>query len=101
MSSQDQDVHADPLDTPKPLEPQPSDSVVRNAHSASIPSEEDSAVTKADKFERRKLDNGQHDEEPASKRVKIEDEHDDEPPVPIERHKGVAPIKAEYYCQWH
>ena len=95
MSSHDQDVPPNPLNPTKPLEPQPSNSVIQSAHPASIPQEVDSAVTKAEKVERHARDDGVHDGEPTTKRVKLDGEHDGESPIPTGRQKGVAPIKAE------
>lgn len=63
----------------------------------STPQEHDSAVTRAEKFERPTLANErQDDESPPSKRVKLDSNDDLNPSTtPNERRKGVAPIKAE------
>ena len=95
MSLQDQDAPCIPLDPTAPLVPELPDPVIKNAYPASVPQDEDSAVTKAEKFERHAHDDRVHDGEPTPKRLKLIEEHDGEPPVPTGRQKGVAPIKAE------
>ena len=58
---------------------------------------QDSALTKAEKFERPTslTELNENDESPPQKRVKLSNEANGRP-TPSERQKGVAPIKAEY-----
>ena len=93
---------SNPLSPSSQLRPPPRDIQLEEAHPPQPPLPEDSAVTKAEKYER----NGQLEhtlcdddiEAPSAKRVKLEDHG-----APIEkdiavkstRVKGVAPVKAE------
>ena len=61
----------------------------------SIEYQEDSAVTKAEKFERHP-DRDDDVPESAAKKIKLEPHPEAEIPTQSERVKGVAPIKAEY-----
>ena len=87
---------------PNPLEPdvklkEPSVSSLadKTAHPQDLQMAEDSAVTKAEKYERHGFINGV--EESPSKRRKLDPSQEDEDVVPTksERVKGVAPIKTE------
>ena len=108
------DGHAllsNPLEPSEPLKAEPSMGLLAEApNPASVPQEEDSAVTKAEKVERL-LAKEQDEEAPPSKRIKlagsdseassngikpVTDDHEGSGPTPSERQKGVAPIKAEY-----
>lgn len=66
------------------------------AHPQKEQKDEDSAVTKAEKFER----HGPSDEfeESPAKRVKLDNDLEHSAPTSSERQKGVAPIKPEYSC---
>ena len=85
----DPDTTLKPILAPEPIE--------RSVHPQQNPEDEDSAVTKAEKFERHAASG--HFEEPPSKRVKLEPNSDtlegDPGPTKSERQKGVAPIRAE------
>ena len=62
-------------------------------HSQPLPTAEDSAVTKAEKFERHGITDGV--EESPSKRRKVDPEGGTQGPTRSERQNGVAPIKTE------
>lgn len=62
-------------------------------HPQQVPTNEDSAVTKAEKFERHGIADGMEESPP--KRRKLESENGMQNPTPSERQKGVAPIKEE------
>lgn len=85
---------------PNPLEPAiklekslNSDVLDKTVHPQQAPNAEDSAVTKAEKFERHGIA-GVVEETP-SKRRKLEPEIGTQHPTRSERQKGVAPIKKE------
>ncbi len=85
---------------PNPLEPaikleQSShpDLVDKIVHPQQLLAAEDSAVTKAEKFERHGI--AEAVEESPSKRRKMDLENDSQGPTQSERRKGVAPIKKE------
>lgn len=87
---------------PNPLEPaiklrDPSNSglVDQNIHPLQVSAVEDSAVTKAEKFERHGSTDADGVEESPSKRRKIISENETQRPTRSERQKGVAPIKPE------
>ena len=87
---------------PNPLEPaiklkDPSNSgfVDHNIHPLQVSAVEDSAVTKAEKFERHGTTDADGIEESPSKRRKIISENETQRPTRSERQKGVAPIKSE------
>ena len=89
---------ANPFDPAKSLKaPKPIESLT---HPQKTQEDEDSAVTKAEKFERHAA--AEHDEEHPSKRVKLESSGDtlegDPSLTNSERQKGVAPIKSESVC---
>ena len=65
----------------------------KTVHPQQVPTAEDSAVTKAEKFERHGIANGV--EESPSKRIKLEVENGVQRSTRSERQKGVAPIKVE------
>ena len=65
----------------------------KTVHPQQIPMTEDSAVTKAEKFERHGIADGV--EESSSKRRKLDSENVNRGPIQSERQKGVAPIKKE------
>ena len=65
----------------------------QNVHPQQIPMTEDSAVTRAEKFERHGIADGV--EESSSKRRKLDSENTNRGPTQSERQKGVAPIKKE------
>ncbi|KAL9068350.1 MAG: hypothetical protein Q9161_006273 [Pseudevernia consocians] len=86
---------------PNPLDPavkleQPFNSHVvdKTVHPQQASTAEDSAVTKAEEFERRGIADGV--EESLSKRRKLDLEIGTQGPTRSERQKGVAPIKKEY-----
>lgn len=100
-----------PLNPSEPLEAEPSTGLPDELpNPGSVPQEEDSTVTKAEKVER--LQTKERNEEvPPSKRIKlagndsevssngiepVTNDHKASGPTPSERQKGVAPIKAEY-----
>jgi hypothetical protein len=85
----------DPVNGTEPLVAQLPDSIEGQIHPAAAPAEEDSAVTKAEKYERHALDDRSHGDEPPSKKVKLEADQSPKAPKPVERIKGIAPIKAE------
>ena len=85
---------------PNPLEPAikledsfNSDPLDKTVHPQQGITAEDSAVTKAEKFERHGIAHGV--EESPSKRRKIDAENGTQNPSQSERQKGVAPIKKE------
>ena len=108
MAEQEQN-EVDP--PPNPLEPaiglqEPSEltSVKKVAHPQDVHAAEDSAVTKAEKYERHGVADG-IEQSPSKRRklgthLKDEDvlKDEDARPTPTERQKGVAPIKAESGC---
>ena len=65
----------------------------KTVHPQQIPMTEDSAVTRAEKFERHGVADGV--EESSSKRRKLDSENGNRGPIQSERRKGVAPIKKE------
>ena len=65
----------------------------KTVHPQQSPMTEDSAVTKAEKFERHGIADGV--EESSSKRRKLDSEKGNRGPIQSERQKGVAPIKKE------
>ena len=85
---------------PNPLEPavelveSPNPRMLdKTVHPQQIPMTGDSAVTKAEKFERHGIADGL--EESSSKRRKLDSENGNRGPIQSERQKGVAPIKKE------
>lgn len=85
---------------PNPLEPavdlvesSTPHSLDKTVHPQQVQMAEDSAVTKAEKFERHGLADGV--EESSSKRRKLDSENGNRGPIQSERQKGVAPIKKE------
>ena len=97
MSSIDVTAPGNPLDPSERLEPASSAGISDELpNPGSAIQEEDSAVTKAEKYER--PSSQRHDDEaPPSKRIRL---GESQPKIsgltPSERQKGVAPIKAEY-----
>ena len=97
MSDLQQDGGNAPLN---PLEPsvklgQPSDTVNSAVHPQNEPLEGDSAVTKAEKFERRSKED-ELEESPAKRRKTDAGlRNEDQSLTKGERQKGVAPIKPE------
>ncbi len=88
------------LNPPNPLEPaieleesSTSDLLDKNIHPQQSPTAEDSAVTKAEKFERHGIADGV--EGSPLKRRKLDSENGSQGPTRSERQKGVAPIKKE------
>ena len=65
----------------------------KTIHPQQNPMTEDSAVTKAEKFERHGMADGV--EESSSKRRKLDSENGNRGPIQSERQRGVAPIKKE------
>ena len=102
MSQDSEGTPRNPLNLDEHLKVTVSDSpTVPPAHTL-LADEHDSAVTKAEKFESSGLAESHHGQEPPpSKRVKL----DLDPPfsettaIPVERVKGIAPIKAEHVDQ--
>ena len=93
-----------PLDPENPLKPTPAEVGEELPHPAQPLYAEDSATTKAEKIERHGLVNGDRSdagvEESPAKRIKLDIGGDagrveTQGPLPSERQKGVAPIKAE------
>ena len=90
-----------PHPPPNPLEPavnleEPSNSDLldQTVHPQQVPTWEDSAVTRAEKFERHgTAENG---EQSSSKRRKLDPENEAPRPIRSERQKGIAPIKEEW-----
>lgn len=85
---------------PNPLEPafqleqsSTSELVDKKVHPQQVPMAEDSAVSKAEKFERHGIADGV--EISQSKRRKLDSEDGSQGPTRSERQKGVAPIKVE------
>lgn len=94
------DVQLNPLDPESALKAPPPESLREEAHPPQTPYPEDSTVTKAEKFERHGLASEELGvEHPPAKRLKLDVENDEAPPVRNnqvrERQKGVAPIKLE------
>lgn len=86
---------------PNPLEPaikldesSNSDLVDKKVHPQQAPMAEDSAVTRAEKFQRHGIADGV--EISSSKRRKLDSENGPQAPTRSERQKGVAPIKVEF-----
>lgn len=107
VESVDDNPPPNPLDPSTTLVPPPLDTQLEEAHPPQPPLPEDSAVTKAEKFERHgqiKQTSCTDDiEAPAAKRVKVHDDASSSEPPSINgsgRVKGVVPIKAESVCQW-
>ncbi len=101
MSSNGYADVANPTDPETSLKPYvASKSIERVIHPQKTQEDEDSAVTKAEKFERHSA--AEHEEEHPSKRVKLETSVEtlegDPSPTKSERQKGVAPIKPESVC---
>lgn len=65
----------------------------QTVHPQQIPTAEDSAVTRAEKYERHGIADGI--EESSSKRRRVDTESETQGPTRSERQKGVAPIKKE------
>ena len=91
-----------PHPPPNPLEPavnlekeKPSNSHLLNqtVHPQQVPTLEDSAVTRAEKYERH--GSAGNVEESSSKRRKLDTGNEFLTPTPRERQKGIAPIKEE------
>lgn len=95
MLANNQHVSASVVDPEEQLKAEPLILTNKDIHPASVPLEEDSATTKAEKLERRGRSIPQEDDEPSSKRVRLNVESEIKPPLTSERQKGVAPIKAE------
>ena len=92
--SSSSDPPCNPLEPAIKLEdPSTSDVVDQKLHPQQLPMAEDSAVTKAEKFERHGIPNGV--EESPSKRRKVDPGIGTQGPTRSERQKGVAPIKTE------
>jgi len=94
------DVQINPLNPESTLKAPPPESLREEAHPPQTPYLEDSAVTKAEKFERHGLASEELGvEHPPAKRLKLDVENDEAPAAPNgqvrERQKGVAPIKLE------
>ncbi|MCJ1281054.1 tRNA-dihydrouridine synthase 3 [Xylographa opegraphella] len=85
-----------PLDPAAPLHNSPPSPITQAAHPQAIPLETDSAVTKAEKYERHPNASVSESEEPSSKRIKLDAAPDTIASVPGERQKGVVSIKAEF-----
>ena len=90
------------VELPNPLEPavkleEPSESSLADkaAHLQGIQTAEDSAITKAEKYDKHGVENGV--EESSTKRRKLDHNqgNEDVEPTKSERVKGVAPIKPE------
>lgn len=101
MSSNGHADVANPIDPETSLTPDAAPKTFeRSIHPQKTQQDEDSAVTKAEKFERHAA--AEHEEEHPSKRVKLEMSgatHECNPsPTKSERQKGVAPIKSESVC---
>ncbi len=80
-----------------------SDTIAKTVHPQQTPFEEDSAVTKAEKYERH---GDTHDiDEIPTKRIKLDPsaslDPKDQAPLRSERRKGVAPVKAELVYLYH
>ena len=89
-----------PYPPPNPLEPavnleKPSNSDLldQTVHPQQVPTLEDSAVTRAEKYERH--GSAENVEESSSKRRKLDTGNEFLTPTPSERQKGIAPIKKE------
>ncbi|MCJ1391850.1 tRNA-dihydrouridine synthase 3 [Xylographa bjoerkii] len=96
LPSDDPQLPSNPLDSAAPLHYPPPSPTTQNAHPQAVPLEEDSAVTRAEKFERHGDASVSESDEPSSKRIKLDVEPDVKLSVPAERQKGVVPIKAEF-----
>ena len=98
QESQGVDSHPNPLEPAMELEQSAATSLEQVVHPQEFPMTEDSATTKAEKFERHGVADGI--EESPSKRRKVDAEAKDElrGPTRSERQKGVAPVKAESEC---
>ena len=99
MSPHDQDElrMPNPLEPSDSLMPEPVKGTIQSLHPQKDVAEEDSAVTKAEKFERHAAADAFP--ESAAKRVKLDvevsPEREDQSAAKTERQKGIAPIKAE------
>ena len=97
------DKQVNPMDNNSSLKAPGPDSIPEEAHPAQSPFVEDSAVTKAEKFERHGLasekPSAEGVEEPRAKRIKLDVEEERIYTVESggirERQKGVAPVKLE------
>ena len=108
------DNHAllgNPLEPSEPSKAEPLTELLDELpNPGSVPQEEDSTVTKAERVERLEAEE-RKEESPPSKRIKlagndseaclngtkpVTNDHEASGPTPSERQKGVAPIKAEY-----
>ncbi|MCJ1434501.1 tRNA-dihydrouridine synthase 3 [Xylographa pallens] len=96
MPSEAPQVPLNPLDPAAPLHHSPPSPTIQNAHPQTIPLETDSAVTKAEKYERHPNASVPESDEPSSKRIKLDVQPDINTSVPSERQKGVVSIKAEF-----
>ena len=96
MQHSNADAPPNPLEPAVKLKEPPhsglTDQIVHPQQAAAV---EDSAVTKAEKFERHGNTDADGIEEPPSKRRKLVSENETRRPTQNERQKGVAPIKSE------
>ena len=94
MEQSSGDLPCNPLDPAIKLEQSSNaDLLDHTLHSQPLPTAEDSAVTKAEKFERH--GNADGVEESPSKRRRVDPESETQGPTQSERQKGVTPIKKE------
>ena len=94
MGSRNGNSQPNPLEPDMKLEePSNSDMLDKTLHPQQVPTTVDSAVTKAEKFERHGITQGV--EESPSKRIKLDLEDEPQILTQTERRKGVAPIKKE------
>ena len=100
MPSEASQTPANPLDPAVSLHHSPPSPTTQNAHPQAIPLETDSAVTKAEKYERHPNASVPESYKPSFKRIKLDVEPDIITPASGERQKGTVSIKAEYSsCQ--
>ena len=96
MQYSNADAPQNPLDPAVKLKDPPNSGLIDQiVHPQQPPAVEDSAVTKAEKFERHGITDADGIEESPSKRRKLVSENESQRPTQSERHKGVAPIKSE------
>ena len=96
MQHSNADAPPNPLEPAVKLQKPPNSGLIDQIiHPQQVPVAEDSAVTKAEKFERHGITDSDGIEESPSKRRKILSENESQRPTQSERQKGVAPIKSE------
>ena len=96
MQYSNADAPPNPLEPAVKLKEPPNSGLIDQiVHPQQAPADEDSAVTRAEKFERHGIADADDIEESPSKRRKLVSENETQRPTQSERQKGVAPIRSE------